>query len=426
MLAGEVKHSVFSLRIYPQEAMPLGARCLRLGCKGRDVLALQRELAAAGYPLETDGRYGYATEETVRALQGHFGLTRDGVAGPDTISALRAAREGTGFLVHRARLGEDDAAAAKALDVTVESLRRHNKLRRRDKITAGRLLSVPTRLLFLGPGEPHAPSLKCTAVLGPILTFNGEGLAGGETVSSGDMPWLTADAATWHRLLRQRCTWPELFDLLRRQRRDQGWSQWLLELPSHLWWRRRHLLSLLAAMARKTGQAPLPVVQWPGRTDPPPDLAALRRVSGYILLDPGAFIYRQSSLARLLRQISGSHDPHCLIPVLRAGGLIKAANGVNTVLPVRDARVAAVSARLKLVWDEVEKVYRGTRPGGKHPWEVYLLEERGLRERVRLADRFACAGLTIGGLAGVALPPAGIWPGEFAVLDSFPPPRHID
>ncbi len=95
-------------------------------------------------------------------------------------------------------------------------------------------------------------------------------------------------------------------------------------------------------------------------------------------------------------------------------------------MSVREARVAALSARLRLDWDEIARVDRGMHSDRKASWELLFLGERGLRERVRLVDQLDCAGLALSGLKGLPLPTGGVWPGEFPVLDSFPPPRHID
>lgn len=52
---------------------------------------LQRLLSAAGYPVAADGVPGAATEKAVRRFQKANGLAVDGVAGPQTLDALRSA-----------------------------------------------------------------------------------------------------------------------------------------------------------------------------------------------------------------------------------------------------------------------------------------------------------------------------------------------
>jgi hypothetical protein len=78
-----------------REARPKRTRVdreLRIGDRGRDVASLQRELEGLGYWMgQSDGTYGYLTEQAVFAFQGIEGLTRDGVAGPKTQAALKDA-----------------------------------------------------------------------------------------------------------------------------------------------------------------------------------------------------------------------------------------------------------------------------------------------------------------------------------------------
>jgi peptidoglycan hydrolase-like protein with peptidoglycan-binding domain len=67
---------------------------LRPGAEGDDVRAVQQALAQLGYDVgEVDGIYGTGTEAAVTAFQEASGLTADGVAGPETIDALRSALE---------------------------------------------------------------------------------------------------------------------------------------------------------------------------------------------------------------------------------------------------------------------------------------------------------------------------------------------
>lgn len=66
-------------------------RILRLGDKGEDVRALQRELKALGFDLGRyglDGDFGYDTKKAVTAYQRSVGLEADGEVGPLTESRL--------------------------------------------------------------------------------------------------------------------------------------------------------------------------------------------------------------------------------------------------------------------------------------------------------------------------------------------------
>ena len=64
---------------------------MRKGSAGDEVRDLQLALSALGYPLETDGIFGKATEHAVQAFQTYHDLTADGIAGPGTLAAIRKA-----------------------------------------------------------------------------------------------------------------------------------------------------------------------------------------------------------------------------------------------------------------------------------------------------------------------------------------------
>ena len=410
---------MFPLRVHPQAAMPLGSRCLRLGCRGRDVLALQRELAAAGLLVEADGRYGYLTETAVRKLQGKCRLPRDGVAGPDTIAGLRAIREGHGLLTHRVKRGQTVEGVADALGVAPEVLRQQNPLPRRGKVPPGVLVSVRARLFLLETDQKPPSIVHPTAILGPPVTLSESGPIFPERVKVSGLPVLTADDEAWDRLFRQPETWPGTAASM------AGWSAdgWVVALPARLWWRKRRLLKILNAWKNPGTSAPIPLIEWPGKTDPLPDLAALSRLSDYLLLDPGSLAFWPRQVARLLREVARVVPASRLILLVRAGGLLATTRDGFVQKSVREARAAAITERARLVWNETERIYTAA---WEQAWDLRLLEERGLREYARLVDRLDCAGLALGGLKGLSLPAVKVWPGEFAVLDSFSPSRHID
>ena len=71
-----------------------GDRTLKSGASGADVAALQKDLLSLGYKLPkygADGDYGAETAAAVKAFQKASGLTVDGVTGPMTWAALKAA-----------------------------------------------------------------------------------------------------------------------------------------------------------------------------------------------------------------------------------------------------------------------------------------------------------------------------------------------
>lgn len=78
-----------------QRSVPsITVRVLRPGHKGANVRKLQRLLNAAGVRVAVDGAYLAATARAVQRFQVAAALTASGVAGPDTIAALRRAAGG--------------------------------------------------------------------------------------------------------------------------------------------------------------------------------------------------------------------------------------------------------------------------------------------------------------------------------------------
>nr|WP_089966517.1 spore cortex-lytic enzyme [Lihuaxuella thermophila] len=71
---------------------PAGGPVLKIGSRGGDVYDLQGRLRFLGfYTGKIDGQYGWRTYRAVRLFQYEFGMKIDGVAGPKTLTKLRAA-----------------------------------------------------------------------------------------------------------------------------------------------------------------------------------------------------------------------------------------------------------------------------------------------------------------------------------------------
>jgi len=82
---------------------------LRPGDEGEDVEALQNDLAALGYLIETiDGKYGPQMSAAVSAFQADYGLTADGKAGPNTLGLMADIAGGASGLIlaSRDRIGD--------------------------------------------------------------------------------------------------------------------------------------------------------------------------------------------------------------------------------------------------------------------------------------------------------------------------------
>jgi peptidoglycan hydrolase-like protein with peptidoglycan-binding domain len=78
-------------------ARALGARMLQKGNRGWDVAALQFRLLKHGFPPGgVDGVFGAGTQNAVINFQSANDLTADGVAGPQTIAALRGRSTSSG------------------------------------------------------------------------------------------------------------------------------------------------------------------------------------------------------------------------------------------------------------------------------------------------------------------------------------------
>ncbi|WP_051585855.1 C40 family peptidase [Caldanaerobius polysaccharolyticus] len=70
----------------------LSTTTLKIGSRGDAVKNLQQSLSRLGYSTGgIDGIFGPATEKAVRAFQARHNLTVDGIAGPQTISAINKA-----------------------------------------------------------------------------------------------------------------------------------------------------------------------------------------------------------------------------------------------------------------------------------------------------------------------------------------------
>lgn len=75
----------------PEESAKPGARNLRRGDEGADVMELQRMLIALGFSCGSygaDGDFGSGTQKAVKAYQTSKGLDADGIVGPKTWAAL--------------------------------------------------------------------------------------------------------------------------------------------------------------------------------------------------------------------------------------------------------------------------------------------------------------------------------------------------
>ncbi len=69
---------------------------LQRGASGLQVLTMQQALSSLGFSIDTDGKYGPATQRVVKAFQQKYGLKVDGVAGNQTLGLLYSLAPGSG------------------------------------------------------------------------------------------------------------------------------------------------------------------------------------------------------------------------------------------------------------------------------------------------------------------------------------------
>jgi|SRR5690625_2308498 len=108
---------------------PVSTKIVSKGDRGEDVRNLQEKLQERGYTANPDGIFGSETEGAVRNLQSDQGIAVDGIAGPDTNSALSLSAssgndtsEDSGNTSNEVTIQEttEDAPNAQTASVTVD------------------------------------------------------------------------------------------------------------------------------------------------------------------------------------------------------------------------------------------------------------------------------------------------------------------
>lgn len=117
-------------------------RILARSMKGPDVAEIQRTLSSLGYILKIDGNFGTETEKAVRHFQEKNGIPVDGVLGPQTMKAIRAAGIEE---VHLVRRGDSLSKLSVVYGTTVAEIKAANNLRG-ERIYIGQKLVIPPPL----------------------------------------------------------------------------------------------------------------------------------------------------------------------------------------------------------------------------------------------------------------------------------------
>jgi murein DD-endopeptidase MepM/ murein hydrolase activator NlpD len=103
-----------------------GARVMKMGCKGKDVSKLQRNLTTLGYPTAADGVFGPTTKKNVKKLERNRGWKLDGrVSKKDAVRisklvAKRKTKPSKVFYLNGITKPSLTVTAAAAGDATVE------------------------------------------------------------------------------------------------------------------------------------------------------------------------------------------------------------------------------------------------------------------------------------------------------------------
>ncbi len=125
-----------------QVSIALGARLLKQGMRGTDVLTLQEGLQSIGFQLEVDGIFGPETDAIVRKFQGSQNLMQDGIVGPDTFKAFYQAIDRV--LIYFVEAGDTLYDIAQQYQVSLEEIIELNGLGLTSSlIVPGQMVLVP-------------------------------------------------------------------------------------------------------------------------------------------------------------------------------------------------------------------------------------------------------------------------------------------
>lgn len=117
-------------------------RLLRYGSSGPSVQLLQLALNRAGYgELDTDGRFGRATEAALRRFQTAMGISADGIAGPQTHKAILPWY--LGYTVYRVQRGDTVYSLARRYGSSQEAIMLANPGLEPLNIPLGQELVIP-------------------------------------------------------------------------------------------------------------------------------------------------------------------------------------------------------------------------------------------------------------------------------------------
>lgn len=207
------------LKIMAVTEVPLGRRTLRLGSQGNDVRELQQLLAASGFYFGSiDGAYGILTEEAVSLFQKTTNLRNDGIAGTQSITALKGISSKLNRIVYTVKPKESLKTVSQKLGVSVSAWRgipgQGNPQR---KIYPGMKLLLNQKVVFSSGKKAEGFPATASLESGWELAEDGELIRLNNKNSLEPYLALTTQPDTWRKVLSSHNDWKKLGVNLKRE-----------------------------------------------------------------------------------------------------------------------------------------------------------------------------------------------------------------
>ncbi|MGE5552382.1 MAG: peptidoglycan-binding protein [Betaproteobacteria bacterium] len=173
---------------------------LKLGSRGPSVAAVQGYLVTLGLLTgPTDGVYGPATREAVRAFQRREGLAVDGVVGAATLARLQAAATGEArTVIHRVSRGDTVYGIARRYGASPDRLIALNGLKEPRRLQPGQTLRVPVRAGALPAARPGKEGVELLPWPEANRLFPNGAVARVVDLRSGLAFWVQRFQGTYH------------------------------------------------------------------------------------------------------------------------------------------------------------------------------------------------------------------------------------
>jgi len=252
------------LKIVAVTEIPLSRRTLRFGSKGNDVRELQQLLAASGFYFgSTDGAYGILTEEAVSLFQKTVNLRNDGIAGTQSITALKGISSKLNRIVYTVKPKENLKTISQKFGVSVSAWRgipgQGNPQR---KIYPGMKLLLNKKLVFCSGKKAEGFPATASLESGWELAEDGELIPLNNRNSPESYQTVSTQPDTWKKILSSHNDWKKLSVNVKRE----GVRRWGVDLrnaPLETIFRWKDLLHHLSE-TMSTKQIPFIIIPAPG------------------------------------------------------------------------------------------------------------------------------------------------------------------